>query len=106
MMFLIPQYFCFEITTPTSLMFQHLPDVFTGMKFHLPQSLPDHTELKRYIVAFDGDVTPDFDQSSATHVVMGGADSASGESEASVPVVTSDWLWRCIQEQTIVPCGE
>jgi DNA ligase-3 len=73
------------------------------MRSHLPSSLPDQRQLKRYVIAYDGDIVPEFDQSAATHLVVGGAGGASSESEASVPTVTPDWLWSCIQEKTLVP---
>ena len=49
---------------------QNLPDVFVGMKFYLPSSLPNRDQLYRYIIAYDGEVVPDYEKDSASHIVV------------------------------------
>ena len=51
---------------------QGLPNVFTGMTFYLPGELADHDKVKRFVIAYDGDVVDDVDRASATHVVSAG----------------------------------
>ena len=49
--------------------FQKLPDTFHGCKIIMPDTTADYKQLKRYIVAFDGDLVPDYDVHTATHIV-------------------------------------
>uniref|UniRef100_A0A8C5QM37 DNA ligase n=2 Tax=Leptobrachium leishanense TaxID=445787 RepID=A0A8C5QM37_9ANUR len=51
-------------STPKTLL-----DIFTGVKLYLPSSLDDFAKLRRYFLAYDGDLVPEFDASSATHVI-------------------------------------
>ncbi|XP_021104528.1 DNA ligase 3 isoform X4 [Heterocephalus glaber] len=46
-----------------------LLDIFTGVRLYLPPSTPDFGHLRRYFVAFDGDLVQEFDVASATHVL-------------------------------------
>ncbi|CAL1532894.1 unnamed protein product, partial [Lymnaea stagnalis] len=52
-----------------------LPNIFQGCKFVLPTSVPKYKDLKRYILAFDGDLLHEFDAASATHIVKTASDS-------------------------------
>ncbi|CAH1775808.1 unnamed protein product [Owenia fusiformis] len=76
-----------------------LPTVFKGMKIYLPSSVEKYKELKRYIVAFDGDIVAEFEKDTATHTVQS---SDEGDS-SSATTITTDWLWRCIKKKQIVP---
>ena len=49
--------------------FQKLPDTFHGCKIILPDAMANYKQLKRYIIAFDGDLLPDYDVHAATHIV-------------------------------------
>ena len=53
-----------------SFNFQHLPDVFKGMKLYIPKDVDNYTTLRRYVIAFDGDVVADFEKDEATHIVV------------------------------------
>uniref|UniRef100_A0A2C9KHA4 DNA ligase 3 BRCT domain-containing protein n=1 Tax=Biomphalaria glabrata TaxID=6526 RepID=A0A2C9KHA4_BIOGL len=46
-----------------------LLNIFLGCKILLPCDTPDYKQLKRYIIAFDGDIVPEFDVKSATHII-------------------------------------
>ncbi len=48
---------------------QTLLDIFTGVKLYLPESVQDFEKLRRYFLAYDGDVVPEYVSSSATHTL-------------------------------------
>ncbi|KAG8439801.1 hypothetical protein GDO86_005825 [Hymenochirus boettgeri] len=79
---------------------QTLFDIFTGVKLYLPSSVDDFAKLCRYFVAYDGDLVPEYDIPSATHV-MGNT----SESAADAKRVTPHWIWQCIRRRRLVaPC--
>ncbi|KAM8974952.1 DNA ligase 3 [Pelodytes ibericus] len=82
-------------STPKTLL-----DIFTGVKLYLSPSLDDFAKIRRYFVAYDGDLVPEFDAPSATHV-MGDL----VESSADAKHVTPHWIWECIRRRRLVaPC--
>ncbi|XP_071841382.1 DNA ligase 3-like isoform X2 [Apostichopus japonicus] len=76
-----------------------LPNVFTGMVIHVPKGTQHEEKLKRYIIAYDGDAVDDLGKSNATHVVRDGH----GKHDSEQKLVTSKWLWKCIEKRTLVP---
>ncbi|XP_068124700.1 DNA ligase 3 isoform X2 [Hyperolius riggenbachi] len=77
-----------------------LLDIFTGVKLYLSPSLEDFAKLRRYFLAYDGDLVPEFDVPSATHV-MGDASECAEDSKH----VTPRWIWECIRRRRLVaPC--
>ncbi|XP_068567763.1 DNA ligase 3 [Cebidichthys violaceus] len=74
-----------------------LLDIFSGVKLSLPVSVQDFAKLKRYFVAYDGDVVPDYDISSATHTLAG------PEEDSQAQRVSPGWIWECIRKRRIVP---
>ncbi|KAM4797086.1 DNA ligase 3 [Rhinophrynus dorsalis] len=77
-----------------------LLDIFTGVKLYLPTSVDDFTKLRRYFIAYDGDLVPEFDVLSATHVMDDTAEIA-----ADAKHVTPRWIWECIRRRRLVaPC--
>ncbi|XP_040280730.1 DNA ligase 3 [Bufo bufo] len=77
-----------------------LLDIFTGVKLYLPSSLEEFAKLRRYFVAYDGDLVPEFDIPSATHV-MGDASECAEDAKR----VTPCWIWECIRRRRLVaPC--
>ncbi|MEE6469725.1 hypothetical protein FKM82_008738 [Ascaphus truei] len=82
-------------STPKTLL-----DIFTGVKLYLPSSLDDFAKLRRYFVAYDGDLVPEFDVPSATHVMDDTTEGAAGAKR-----VTPRWIWECIKRRRLVaPC--
>lgn len=79
-----------------------LPDLFHGMKFCIRNSTTDHNKLRRYIIAFDGDLVESFDQGHATHIVT----DAQSEVEGSDRCVSVDWIWSCIKARKILPVSK
>ncbi|XP_035828474.1 DNA ligase 3 isoform X2 [Aplysia californica] len=78
-----------------------LPAVFHGCKIVLPSSVERFRDLKRYILAFDGDLLHQFEASSATHIVVApGSEPPSVSSK--VPRVSPRWLWSCIRRRQLV----
>ncbi|XP_071992327.1 DNA ligase 3 [Engystomops pustulosus] len=77
-----------------------LLDIFTGVKLYLPSSLEEFAKLRRYFLAYDGDLVPEFDIPSATHV-MGDPSECAEEAKH----VTPRWIWECIRRRRLVaPC--
>ncbi|XP_066551873.1 DNA ligase 3 [Amia ocellicauda] len=74
-----------------------LLDIFSGVKLLLPRTEPQYDRLRRYFVAYDGDLVPEFDAGSATHV-LGDAVEDSGARR-----VTAEWIWECIRKRRVVP---
>ncbi|XP_063002571.1 DNA ligase 3 isoform X2 [Elgaria multicarinata webbii] len=76
-----------------------LLDIFTGVKLYLPPSVEGFSKIRRYFVAYDGDLVREFDTASATHV-MGDADE-----NPAAQQVSPDWVWECIRKRRLVaPC--
>uniref|UniRef100_A0A8C6PV34 DNA ligase n=1 Tax=Nothobranchius furzeri TaxID=105023 RepID=A0A8C6PV34_NOTFU len=81
----------------TDLLFQTLLDIFSGIKLFLPVSVHDCDKLRRYFVAYDGDLVPDYDPTSATHTL------AEPEEDSKAQKVSTSWIWECIRKRRIVP---
>ncbi|XP_073735537.1 DNA ligase 3 isoform X4 [Callorhinus ursinus] len=76
-----------------------LLDIFTGVRLYLPPSTPDFSRLRRYFVAFDGDLVQEFDMASATHVL------GSGDKNPEAQQVSPEWIWACIRKRRLLaPC--
>ncbi|KAF6094604.1 DNA ligase 3 [Phyllostomus discolor] len=84
-----------EIPCPAKV----LLDIFSGVRLYLPPSTPDFSRLRRYFVAFDGDLVQEFDVASATHVLGG------GDKNPEAQQVSPEWIWACIRKRRLVaPC--
>ncbi|NXW66081.1 DNLI3 ligase, partial [Eurystomus gularis] len=78
---------------------QPLLDIFTGVKLYLSPSVKDFDKIRRYFIAYDGDLVPEFDTASATHVI-GDIDENPGAKR-----VSPNWIWQCIRKRRLVaPC--
>ncbi|XP_027754396.1 DNA ligase 3 [Empidonax traillii] len=76
-----------------------LLDIFTGVRLYLPPSVRDFDKLRRYFIAYDGDLVTEFDTASATHVI-GDTDGNPGAQR-----VSPRWIWECIRKRRLVaPC--
>lgn len=67
------------------------------MKLFLPVSVQDFHKLRRYFVAYDGDVVQDYEVATATHTL------AEPEDDSQAERVSPDWIWECIRKRRIVP---
>lgn len=76
-----------------------LPSIFGGLKFYVPGSLNDSAKLRRYIVAYDGDLVESFDRKNATHVVI---ETLEGD-DKSGHCVSAEWVWSCIKAKKLIP---
>ncbi|KAJ8394720.1 hypothetical protein AAFF_G00043200 [Aldrovandia affinis] len=74
-----------------------LLDIFSGVKLFLPESVQDYEKLRRYFVAYDGDLVPDYDAGSATHTL------SEPEEDSQAQRVTVNWIWECIRKRRVVP---
>ncbi|KAA8586604.1 DNA ligase 3 isoform X2 [Etheostoma spectabile] len=89
-------------TKPTSQLLEPrndktLLDIFSGVKLFLPVSVQDFDKLKRYFVAYDGDLVQDYDAASATHTL------AEPEDDSKAQKVSPSWIWECIRKRRVVP---
>ncbi|NXN32756.1 DNLI3 ligase, partial [Nycticryphes semicollaris] len=76
-----------------------LLDIFTGVKLYLSPSVKDFDKIRRYFIAYDGDLVQEFDTASATHVI-GDVDDNPGAKR-----VSPNWIWECIRKRRLVaPC--
>ncbi|NXK17717.1 DNLI3 ligase, partial [Arenaria interpres] len=76
-----------------------LLDIFTGVKLYLSPSVKDFDKIRRYFIAYDGDLVQEFDTASATHVI-GDIDDNPGAKR-----VSPNWIWECIRKRRLVaPC--
>uniref|UniRef100_A0A4W3IKY2 DNA ligase n=1 Tax=Callorhinchus milii TaxID=7868 RepID=A0A4W3IKY2_CALMI len=79
--------------------FPTLLDIFTGVRLYLPASAQDFSRIRRYFVAYNGDLVPEFDVATATHVI--------GDVKENVCAkrVSVNWIWQCIRKRRLVsPC--
>ncbi|XP_036381154.1 DNA ligase 3 [Megalops cyprinoides] len=74
-----------------------LLDIFSGVKLFMPDSVQDYEKLRRYFVAYDGDLVPEYDAASATHTL------AEPEEDSQARKVTTNWIWECIRKRRVVP---
>ncbi|XP_041657063.1 DNA ligase 3 [Cheilinus undulatus] len=74
-----------------------LLDIFSGVKLYLPSSVQDFDKLRRYFVAYDGDLVADYDAASATHTL------AEPDEDSQAQKVSSNWIWECIRKRRVVP---
>ncbi|XP_041864197.1 DNA ligase 3 [Melanotaenia boesemani] len=74
-----------------------LLDIFSGVKLFLPASVQDFNKLRRYFLAYDGDLVPDYAASSATHTL------AEPEEDSQAQRVSPSWIWECIRKRRVVP---
>ncbi|XP_077596050.1 DNA ligase 3 [Stigmatopora nigra] len=81
-----------------------LLDIFSGVKLFLPRDVDDFGKLRRYFVAYDGDLVADFDGDSATHAVAP-VDDNEETGGGRAQRVSPGWIWECIRKRRVVaPC--
>ncbi|XP_067864142.1 DNA ligase 3 isoform X2 [Heptranchias perlo] len=76
---------------------QTLLDIFTGVKLYLPASVQDFSRIRRYFIAYDGDLVAEFDLATATHLVGDVKDNTCAKR------VSVNWIWECIKKRRLVP---
>ncbi|KPP63725.1 DNA ligase 3-like [Scleropages formosus] len=74
-----------------------LLDIFSGVKLFMPESVQDYQKLRRYFVAYDGDLVADYDATSATHTL------GEPEEDSETRKVTTNWIWECIRKRRVGP---
>ncbi|XP_038060939.1 DNA ligase 3-like [Patiria miniata] len=98
-------------TTSTAKPSTHSPikglaNIFSGVSIYMPKTIADYYKLKRYVVAYDGDVLTEFNKANATHFVI---DEKAEEQEATPPgkiAVTPAWIWECVKQKKILPAAK
>lgn len=75
-----------------------LPNIFTGVKLHIPTSLEKSDELRRYFIAFDGHLLKDHETDDANHIIVSDDNRLqNGRIPKGAKKVTVDWLWDSIK---------
>lgn len=81
-----------------------LKDVFRGLTIFVSKDVDDFKKLRRYIIAYDGDlVEEEYEKSSATHIVSNTKDEE--KEEGSAKLVSPAWVWKCVKKGRVVPIG-
>ncbi|XP_064110363.1 DNA ligase 3-like [Macrobrachium nipponense] len=80
-----------------------LPDFLTGVMVSIPSPLEKRDVLERYVVAYGGEVLPEFRSSEATHILIDEKDSSVMASSSEGLLVSPDWLWDSIKLQKLLP---
>ncbi|XP_051891756.1 DNA ligase 3 [Pristis pectinata] len=76
---------------------QTLLDIFTGVKLYLPASVQDFDRIRRYFIAYDGDLVKEYDVATATHLIGEVKDNTCAKR------VSVNWIWECIKKRRLVP---
>ena len=78
-----------------------LNNVFTGVRLFIPDEVKDNALMRRYVVAYNGDVTKDYELSNDTYIVESG--SLNNDSiPDSAKLVTPDHVWSCIRKKIML----
>ncbi|XP_061754863.1 DNA ligase 3 [Nerophis ophidion] len=76
-----------------------LLDIFSGVKLFLPAGADDFDKLRRYFVAYDGDLVAEYNSTSATHTMSEPVEDSRAQK------VSARWIWECIRRRRVVaPC--
>nr|XP_061801788.1 DNA ligase 3-like isoform X1 [Nerophis lumbriciformis] len=82
-----------------------LLDIFSGIKLFLSRDVEDFAKLRRYFVAYDGDLVGDYDGASATHAIGAADDDDEEGDRGRAQRVSPSWIWECIRKRRVVaPC--
>ncbi|XP_057303420.1 DNA ligase 3-like isoform X2 [Hydractinia symbiolongicarpus] len=79
---------------------QELINLFTDLRFLIKSEVKDTKKLKRFIIAFDGDVLEDYELDNATHVISNKR--ISNLEDSTKHVVKPAWIWACIEAKRLV----
>ncbi|XP_045603915.2 DNA ligase 3 [Procambarus clarkii] len=79
-----------------------LPDIFIGVQVSMPDTIDKIDVLKRYIIAYGGEVVPEYKATKSTHFIVPAKDT-SLLSSCVGPRVIVDWLWDSIKLQKLQP---
>ena len=76
-----------------------LPDIFTGIKCFISDqfSVDVRNKLKRYILAYGGEILDEFRKTEADYTIQPTVDTSE---TASKTLVTEDWVWNRIKSTT------
>lgn len=76
-----------------------LLDLFTGMKFYILPDVPNIKQLKRLLVAYDGDVMDEHNKSQATYVLTDKATPLPSFSGTDTRCIKVEWVWDCLRQK-------
>ena len=73
-------------------------DIFSDVKIYIPEE-DSHAMLRRYFIAFDGNLLQAHEKDEATHILVDVDADAEGR---GVTRVTSDWIWHSIRKRELL----
>ena len=84
-----------------------LPDVFGDLRLVLTERVAKAEKLRRYVVAFGGEVLPMYQCSSATHVVYPKGHKGDRKEDAADDAVhvSAEWLEKSIKGKKMLDCA-
>ncbi|XP_068246196.1 DNA ligase 3 [Palaemon carinicauda] len=80
-----------------------LPDFLTGVLVSISSPVEKIDLLRRYVIAYGGEILPEFRSSEATHIIGEKDSSSKASSSSDGALVSSDWLWDSIKLQKLLP---
>ncbi|XP_033641965.1 DNA ligase 3-like [Asterias rubens] len=92
-------------TSSTQSPSKALPNIFSNVAVYMPKTTPDFYKLKRYLIAYDGDIVTDFNQANATHFIHD-PQAEEPTSTAGKTIVTADWIWQCVKLKKLLPTAK
>lgn len=79
---------------------QELINLFTDLRFLIKNEVKDTKKLRRFIIAYDGDVLEDYEVDNATHVISN--KQVSDLEDSKTHVVKPAWIWACIEAKRLI----
>ncbi|XP_066922731.1 DNA ligase 3-like [Clytia hemisphaerica] len=77
---------------------KELCNVFTDMCFTIHKDVPKKKKIKRFIIAYDGDVVDDVEDSDVTHIIT---ETHITEAKATTIQVQPEWVWICVKAKKL-----
>ncbi|XP_065061080.1 DNA ligase 3-like isoform X2 [Rhopilema esculentum] len=74
---------------------KNLPAIFSSTQVFISDDISSFNKLKRYIIAYDGDIVDEFHLEKATHYITNSQVSIS--SHTSAILVNEDWVWDSVR---------
>nr|XP_012555299.2 DNA ligase 3 isoform X2 [Hydra vulgaris] len=81
---------------------KNLENIFTGLTFVIAENVKESKKLRRFIVAYDGDIAEEHETNSADYIV---SEEKIEDSGLHAVVVKPEWIWTCIKKKRIADHG-
>jgi len=80
---------------------KELPTIFRGLKISISDNVDDIEKMKRYIIAYDGDIVDSYHINEATHHITNKLENI--PAAADLLFVKPDWIWTSITTECLQP---